>query len=196
VSIPEAVAVTEEVRVVQGVLPDPDEHAAIQVVNPPSKEYTRKEGVTLDSTQAAIALNYYEDGRREVHANPTGVSNVAENKRERVDRWKWRKKRSHELVREHLGIIANRMQNWCDQKVTVHYFDEGDEVYVLNLRLYPNKCPNGSDATVTWESSKRKYDVTYIVRCDDWRSKERILHVEKLKLRRKRSEANPGVCPD
>jgi len=25
--------------------------------------------------------------------------------------------KSHELVREHLGVTANRMQNWYDRKV-------------------------------------------------------------------------------
>jgi len=105
--------------------------------------------------------------------------------------------RSHELVREHLGVTANRMQNWYDQKVTVHYFEVGDEVYVLNLRLYPNKCPKWVRRYSHVGIIKKKInDVTYVVRCDDWRGKERILHVDKLKLRRKRSEADSGDCPD
>jgi len=49
--------------------------------------------------------------------------------------------RSHELVRGHLGVTANRMQNWYDQKVTGALFEVGDECMFLNLRLYPNKCP-------------------------------------------------------
>jgi len=76
--------------------------------------------------------------------------------------------KSHELVREHLGVTANRMQNWYDRKVNVQHFDVIDEVYVLNLRLYPNKCPKWvrrySNAGII---RKKINDVTYVVRCDN-----------------------------
>jgi len=47
--------------------------------------------------------------------------------------------KSHELVREHLGVTANRMQNWYDRKVNVQKFDVGDEVVYFDLRLYPKQ---------------------------------------------------------
>ena len=48
---------------------------------------------------------------------------------------------AHELTREHLQANATRMQNWYDKKVCTQEFLPGDEVYVLNLRLYQKRCP-------------------------------------------------------
>jgi hypothetical protein len=103
-----------------------------------------------------------------------------------------------ENARENLQTTANRMQDWYDKKVHVQTFGAGDEVYVLNLRLYPGKSPKWlrrySDiATVV----KKINPVTYAVRCDAWRQKERILHVDKLKLYVKAvGEAVGGVVGD
>ena len=47
----------------------------------------------------------------------------------------------HSLIREHLRTTASRMSDWYDQKVKVQEFAPGDEVYLLNLRLYQGKCP-------------------------------------------------------
>ena len=43
---------------------------------------------------------------------------------------------AHELVREHLGVTAQRMQDWYDRKVHVQHFDVDDQVYILNLHMY------------------------------------------------------------
>src|SRR5882757_4261316 len=94
VSRPEVVPVTEEgwgTEEVRSVLPDPDEPAAAPAVNSPSRGYTRKGDDLPGGTRAC---NHHDDGGKGVHTNPTGVSNVGGNKRERVDRWKVRKKRS------------------------------------------------------------------------------------------------------
>ena len=96
---------------------------------------------------------------------------------------------AHENVREQLKVVAKRMTDWYDRKVFVQHFDIGDEVFVLNLRLYQGLCQKwarryGYVATI----EKKINDVTYQVRCEDWRDKSRIFHVDKLKLRRKKEE--------
>ena len=75
----------------------------------------------------------------------------------------------------------------------VQEFNPGDEVYVLNLRLYQRRCPKWlrrySDvATVV----HRVNQVTYVVR-GDWRSREKIVHFDKLKL--KTRAPTPAVGP-
>ena len=47
-----------------------------------------------------------------------------------------RLKGAHTLATEHLQTTASRMSDWYDQKVKVQEVKPGDEVYVLNLRLY------------------------------------------------------------
>ena len=100
----------------------------------------------------------------------------------------------HALTREHLQVTASRMNDWYDRRVSrmndqydrrvhAHDFQLGDEVYVLNLQLYQGRCPKWvrrySDiATVV----KKINQVTYIVQ-GDWRMKEKIVHVDKLKLK-------------
>jgi len=77
-----------------------------------------------------------------------------------------RLEQAHELVRDQLQITASRMQDWFDRKVHVQKFNPGDEVYVLNLRLYQGRCPKWvlrySDiATVV----KKINSVTYEIVC-------------------------------
>jgi hypothetical protein len=55
---------------------------------------------------------------------------------------------AHELVREQLQVTANRMKEWYDKKVHSVHFNVGDEVFVLNLRLYPGRCPIKVDKEV------------------------------------------------
>ena len=96
---------------------------------------------------------------------------------------------AHFLTREHLRITASRMSDWYDRKVKVQEFSPGDEVYVLNLKLYQGRCHKWlrrySDvATVV----RRINTVTYVVR-GNWRTREKIVHVDKLKLKTKASSA-------
>jgi hypothetical protein len=90
---------------------------------------------------------------------------------------------AHENAREHLHTTATRMQDWYDKKVHVQSFEVGDEVYILNLRLYPGKCHKWlrrfSDTAVV---TKKLNDVTYIVKGEGWK-KEKIVHVDKMKLK-------------
>jgi len=52
-----------------------------------------------------------------------------------------RLEKAHELVRAHLGVASRRMKDWFDKKVRTQTFKVGDEVYVLNLRLYKGRSP-------------------------------------------------------
>jgi hypothetical protein len=92
--------------------------------------------------------------------------------------------KAHELTREHLQVTASRMKDYYDKKVHVNRFNVGDKVYVLNLRLYPQRCPKWvrrfSDEAII---IKRINDVTYQVQSDNWRNRVRIMHVDKLKLK-------------
>ena len=88
------------------------------------------------------------------------------------------------LTREHLRTTAARMSDWYDQKVKVQEFAPGKEVYVLNLRLYQGRCPKWlcrcSDvATVI----RKMNQVTYVVRGDAWRTKKKVVYVDKLTLK-------------
>src|SRR5258708_18545566 len=109
-----------------------------------------------------------------------------------ADRLLVRMTEAHESAREHLQVTASRMQDWYDKKVHVQTFHPGDEVYLLNLRLYQGQCPKWvrrySDlATVV----KQVNTVTYLARdalCR--REKERIVHVDKMKLRTRAAQAD------
>ena len=48
---------------------------------------------------------------------------------------------AHELTRQNLKTAATRMKDWYDKKVHVKRFEPGDDVYILNLRNYPGRCP-------------------------------------------------------
>ena len=104
-----------------------------------------------------------------------------------------RLEKSHTLTREHLQTTTARMSDWYDKKVRVQEFLPGDEVYVLNLRLYQQRCPKWlrrySDiATVV----RRVNTVTYVIRGDAWRSREKVVHVDKLKLKFRPEPPDPG----
>jgi len=76
------------------------------------------------------------------------------------------------------------MKDWSDKKVQAQTFKVGDEVYVLNLRLYKGKSPKWmrrySHIAVV---QKRLNNVTYQIHCAEWsKKKTRIIHVDKLKL--------------
>ena len=78
------------------------------------------------------------------------------------------------------------MQDWYDRKVHVQHFDVGDEVYILNLRMYQSKCPKRIRIySYTGLIVKKINNVTYEVHYDNWREKGCIIHVDKLKLRQK-----------
>ena len=91
---------------------------------------------------------------------------------------------THALTRDNLQTTASRMRDWYDWKVKAQDFQVGDEVFVLNLRLYQRRCPKWvrrySDVAVV---VKKINQVTYIVRSEEWRNKEKIIHVDKLKLK-------------
>ena len=102
---------------------------------------------------------------------------------------------AHTLTREHLQVTASRLQDWYDRKVHVQEFQVEDEVYVLNLRLYQGRCPKWIrryyDVAVVTE---RINTVTYVVRCEQWREKLKIVHVDKIKLKHRASaDTAPSV---
>ena len=86
------------------------------------------------------------------------------------------------------------MSDWYDQKVRVHNFQVGDEVYILNLRLYQRRCPKWlhrySDIAVV---TKEINQVTYVVRSDNWRVKEKVVHVDKMKLKNRTTEESTSA---
>ena len=89
--------------------------------------------------------------------------------------------RAHELARDQLQLTASRMK---DKNLNTLNFNVGDEVYVLNLRLYQGRCPKQvrrySDIALITEKIN---DVTYKVHCEKWTIKEKLVHVDKLKMR-------------
>ena len=95
-----------------------------------------------------------------------------------------RLEKAHTLARDQLHVTAMRMSDWYDKKVRTQDFQVGDEVFVLNLRLYQGRCPKWlrrySDVAVV---TKKINSVTYVVHCNAWRIKDKIVHVEKLKLK-------------
>ena len=103
-----------------------------------------------------------------------------------------RLKKAHEDTRNHLHTNATRMSDWYDRKVRVETFQPGDEVYVLNLRLYQGRCPKWlkrySDTAVV---IKRINQVTYLIRYDTGRVKEKIVHIDKLKLKVRSAGVQP-----
>ena len=103
---------------------------------------------------------------------------------------------AHELTRSHLHTNATRMSDWYDKKVRVQTFNPGDEVYVLNLRLYQGRCPKWlnryADTAVV---VRRINQATYMIKYDAGRAREKIVHVDKLKLKN-RSAAEPPVMPE
>ena len=105
-----------------------------------------------------------------------------------------RLEQAHELTRSHLHINANRMSDWYDQKVRVQAFQPGDEVYVLNLRLYQGRCPKWlnryADTAVV---IKKINQVTYMIRYDSGRTQEKIVHVDKLKLKKRSADEQPEL---
>ena len=98
---------------------------------------------------------------------------------------------AHELTRSHLHTNATRMRDWYDKKVRVQTFNPGDEVYVLNLRLYQGRCPKWlkrcADTAVV---VRRINQITYLIKYDAGRVREKIVHVDKLKLKNR-----PAVKP-
>ena len=91
---------------------------------------------------------------------------------------------AHALTRDSLQTTALQMSDWYNRKVKAQDFQVGDEVYMLNLHLYQQRCPKWvrrySDVAVV---IKKINQVTYIVRSDEWRSKKKVVHVDKLKLK-------------
>ena len=84
------------------------------------------------------------------------------------------------------------MSDRYDKKVRVQTFQPGDEVYVLNLRLYQGRCPKWlkryADTAVV---VKKVNQVTYLIHYDNGRVKEKIVHVDKLKLKSRLAPVQP-----
>jgi len=103
---------------------------------------------------------------------------------------------AHELARSYLKTNARRMQDWYDKKVHTQFFEVGDEVFILNLRMYPGKCPKWiKKYNYRGEIVERINNVTYKVYCAKWRSPYQLIHVDKLKLRRTRRELEQANAP-
>ena len=76
------------------------------------------------------------------------------------------------------------MSDWYDKKVRVQTFQPGDEVYVHNLRLYQGRSPKWSNKYAdTAVVTKRINQVTYLIQYDVGKPREKIVHVDKLKLK-------------
>ena len=84
------------------------------------------------------------------------------------------------------------MSDWYDKKAKDLEFLPGDKVSVLNLQLYRNRpklLRRYSDvATVI----KIINHVTYIIRGDAWHTKEKIVYIDKLKLKHRPSDVQTG----
>ena len=88
------------------------------------------------------------------------------------------------------------MSNWYDKKVCVQTFQPGDEVYVLNLRLYQGLCPKWLNKYAdTAIMIKRINQVTYLIQYDAGRISDRIVHVDKLKLKNRAVNVPPVMLP-
>ena len=106
-----------------------------------------------------------------------------------------RLEQAHELTRSHLHTNATQMSYWYDKKVRAQTFQPGDEVYVLNLRLYQGRWPKW----LNWYADtavvvKKVNHVTYMIRYDVGRIKEKIVHVQtndKLKLKNRPAYVQP-----
>ena len=75
------------------------------------------------------------------------------------------------------------MRDWYDRKVNTKVFQPGDVVHVLNLRLYSGWCPKwvrryADTAMVV----KQIEQITYLVHSDQWHVRNKVVHVDKLKL--------------
>jgi len=91
---------------------------------------------------------------------------------------------AHELAREQLQTTAMRMKAWYDKKVHTQSFSPGDEVFVLNLRMYQGRSSKWMRRYTDVATVKKALnDVTYIVTCKAWRQGEKVVHVDKLKLK-------------
>ena len=88
------------------------------------------------------------------------------------------------------------MNDWYDKKIRTQTFLPGDEVYVLNLRLYLGKCPKWlkkyADTAVI---VRRLNQVTYVIRYTQGRKPDKVMHVDKLKLKNRPSAAGEGSSP-
>jgi len=90
---------------------------------------------------------------------------------------------AHEIVRQNLGVTANKMSSWYDKKVHTQSFLPGDQVFVLNLRQYKGRCPKWMRKYSHIAAVKKKInDVTYQLYCAEWKQRYRMIHVNKLKL--------------
>ena len=94
----------------------------------------------------------------------------------------------HALTKDNLQVTVSRMSDWYDWKVHVQTFQPGDKLYVLNLRLYQGRCPkwlrrySGTAVVV-----KQINQVMYLICSDAGRRQYKIVHVDKLKLKRRPS---------
>ena len=70
-------------------------------------------------------------------------------------------------------------------------------MFILYPRNYQGICPKWVRAySYRGTIVKQINDVTYLVRCDKWRQKTQILHVDKLKMRKSKKEAEAEARPD
>ncbi len=88
---------------------------------------------------------------------------------------------AHELARHHLRQAALRMKTWYDRKVKTAEFTVGQQIKILNLRLYPGTTSKWYQRFSDRGTITRKInDVTYEVKCDKWKPPLKIVHVDKL----------------
>src|SRR5258708_14387309 len=104
---------------------------------------------------------------------------------------------AHQVARDHLHVTASRMKDWYDKKVHVKQFLAGDEVYILNQRVYPGRCPKWVRGySYKGVIVERVNNVLCRVKCDQWRKKIQTLHVDKLKMRRSLREIEAESRPE
>jgi hypothetical protein len=92
-----------------------------------------------------------------------------------------RQQQAYDLVRNHLGIAAERAKKYYDAKAKPTAFKKGDWVWVYNPRRHVGRSPKWSCPYFGPQLIEKVLGpVNYIVRRSK-RSKSQIVHVDKLK---------------
>jgi len=104
---------------------------------------------------------------------------------------------AHQVARDHLHVVASRMKDWYDKKVHVKHFLPGDEVYILNQRIYPGRCPKWVRSyTYKGTVNHQVNECVFNIHCDQWRKRDQNHHVDKLKLRKSIKDIEAESRPD
>jgi hypothetical protein len=107
-----------------------------------------------------------------------------------------RMERAYKLVRAHLHVKAEANRCWYDKSVKECSFQEGDRVRVFVPKRVQGRSPKlqsfYKDQGVVL---KRLNEVTYLIKCKNWRE-NRVIHVDKLRPFRRFDEAMQDASPN